>query len=98
MTRKLRAIDPGEVVPKPPRRKTMTEAAATGDDLALFEALRTRLVESLNDARTPAHAVAPLARTLAQTTEQIDRLVRQQEADASTEAVAGDEAWDSSAI
>src|SRR6516164_3998191 len=97
MPRKLRAVEPDELVPKPRRRKTMTEAAADGDDLALFEALRTRLVESLNDARTPAHAVAPLARALAQTTEQIDRLVRQR-ADASTEAEPGDEAWDSSAI
>jgi hypothetical protein len=55
-------------------------------------------VESLNDARTPAHAIAPLARALAQTTEQIDRLVRQREADASTEVVAGDERWDAGAI
>jgi hypothetical protein len=100
MPRKLRSVAPGEAPPKPRRRKTMTEAAESNDDLALYEALRKRLVEAINDARTPAHAMAPLARQVAQTSEAIDRLIRRREADTEAgEAVARrDEPWDESVI
>jgi hypothetical protein len=98
MPRKLRSVGPDEV-PKPRRhKKTMIQAAEDGDDVALYEALRIRLVEAINDARTPSHAIAPLSRALAQATDAIDRLVMQREVDARTEAVAGDESWDAGAI
>jgi hypothetical protein len=76
----------------------MSEAAESGDNLALYEALRTRLVEALNDPRTPQHALAPLARQVSQTTEAIDRLLARAEAEADDEPAPTDESWDAGAI
>jgi hypothetical protein len=91
--KRLRAVQPDEVA-KPKRKKTMAEAANDGDNLALYLALRSKLVEALNDARTPQHALAPIARQIAQCTESIDRLQLKAEIEEEEEQVpTGDEPW-----
>jgi hypothetical protein len=97
--KRLRSVGPDEV-PKPqPKKakKSMVQAAADGDEVALLEAMRDRLVVALNSSATPAHTLAPLARQVAQLNENIDRLVRRIAAD-NEAPMAGDEPWDPSAI
>jgi hypothetical protein len=98
MPRKLTPVGPDEV-PKPQRKKTLIEAAESGDDVALCMALRTRLVEAINDTGTPRHALAALSRQVSLLTEQLDRLEqKRQNGIEAALAAPVDERWDGGAI
>lgn len=62
----LRAVKPGEAAPpkKPAPPKTVAQAAASGDQLALLESMQTRIAKTVDDPHTPARDLAALTRRL----------------------------------
>lgn len=91
------ADTPGPV--KPARRLTITEAAASGDQLALLVAMRDRLARAVQDEDCPPRDLAALTRRLDDIAKQIKALTVEAEEEARERSgPSADEEWDASAI
>lgn len=82
---------------KPSRPPSITEAAASGDHLALLEAMRDRIAEAIQAPECPPRDLAALTRRLDDIARQIKAL-KNQAAQEATNATSSDEAFDASAI
>ncbi|MEU2106486.1 hypothetical protein [Nocardia sp. NPDC019255] len=94
----LRAVEEGETA-TPPKRKTVTAAAADGDRRELLVALRTRIAKTVEDPNCPARDLAALSRRLLEIAKEIEAIDSTDRDDAIGQAAATpDDAWDESAI
>jgi hypothetical protein len=90
MTRKLRAVSPGE---KAPRKKSVTEAAACGTHLELLAALRDRVAAAVADPNCPPRDLAALTRRLQEIAKEIAVLDAAEAGAVSVPATTPDESW-----
>lgn len=69
MAKKLRAVKPGE---KAAKSMSVTDAASSGDHVALLRSLRDRVARAVEDPETPARDLAALARRLQDLSREIE--------------------------
>lgn len=93
MARVLRSVAPGEPVPK---RKSVAEAAQSGDRLALLVAMRDRIAKTLSED-CPPRDLASLSRRLQEIAKDIDQLELSGGV-GSVVAETGDESFDASSV
>ena len=97
----LRAVKPGDAPPAPPadkKAKTITQAAADGDHLALLRAMRARLAEAVEDPTCPPRDLAALTRRLDDVAKQIKAAEDAARQEAEEAEGAEDDSWDEDAI
>jgi len=94
MARVLRSVAPGEPAPK---RKSVAEAAQSGDRLELLVAMRDRIAKTISDADCPPRDLASLTRRLQDIAKEIDQLGLSGGV-GSVVAETGDESFDASSI
>lgn len=93
----LRAVGPDEVVPA--KQQKVSEAAASGDRLALLVSMRARVARTVEDPNTPPRDLAALTRRLLEIANEIEAIVSSSGDDEVGRAAAtDDESWDESAI
>lgn len=96
----LRAVDPGEAPPGPPKPRLLEVdvAAREGTDLELLLALRDRVAKTIADPNCPARELASLTKRLEEIRKSISsERLRLKEELADAEFVP-DEPWDEAAI
>lgn len=71
MARVLRSVAPDEPAP---RRKSVAEAAQSGDRLELLVAMRDRIAKTISDSDCPPRDLASLTRRLQDIAKEIDQL------------------------
>jgi len=95
----LRAVASDEK-PSAPKRLSITQAAETGDHLALLKAMRERVAKTVEDPNCPARELASLTRRLQELVREIDAIearLRQEEAE-DANGNRPDDAWDAEAL
>ena len=93
----LRAVKEGEKpTPKPPQ--TVTEAAESGDTLALLVAMRSRIAKAVTAPDCPPRDLAALTRRLADIAKQIEQIKAAAAQEAKEQASAPDEDWSAEAL
>lgn len=90
MSRKLRAVEPGE---KPQKRLTVTQAAAQGDHRQMLIALQARIAKSVEAADCSPVALAALSRQLQILSKELSVLDATGEDPIAVAAQTADEAW-----
>jgi hypothetical protein len=70
-TKRLRAVAPNEVAP---RRKSVADAARSGDRRELLVAMRDRIAKTISDPDCPPRDLASLTRRLQDIAREIDQL------------------------
>src|SRR4051812_5839618 len=94
----LRVVTPDEK-PAPkrrPRKKTITQAAATGSTREQLVALRDRIAKTVDDPKCPPRDLAALSRRLMEITKEIEAIdVRDAEESEGAGAATPDEPWES---
>jgi hypothetical protein len=93
--RRLRSVTPDE---KPAskarkRRKTITQAAATGTVREQLEALRDRIAKTVEDPNCPPRDLASLSRRLMEITKEIEAIDAQALEEGDGSEATPDEAW-----
>lgn len=98
--RKLRAVSPDEKPPiKPSEAKSVTAAAAGGDQLELLVSLRKRVAETVEDPNCPPRDLAALSRRLQELSKEIAALEIKAKQEAAEDGDrTPDEEWDAEAI
>ena len=93
----LRAVQPGETVAKvkPP---TVSEAAESGDRLALLVAMRSRIAQTIQNPECPPRALAALSRRLDDIAKQIESITAARSQEDNERDSAPDEDWSTEAI
>lgn len=94
--KRLRAVSQDE--PAPPKRKTISQAAADGDHRELLVALRARVAKAVENPETPARDLAALTRRLQEIAKEIAQIDLAESEEKSVVANSDDEDWDASAI
>ena len=95
----LRAVAPGEAPPKPTKRLTVDQAAATGDHRTLLVAMRERIAWAVSDPDCPPRDLAALTRRLQDVAKEIEAIdLRAKEEGADADDVVDDEGWDAEAL
>ncbi|MGX6508276.1 hypothetical protein [Rhodococcus sp. SJ-2] len=97
-TNRLRAVAPDEKPARATRRKTVSQAAASGTHRDLLVALRDRIAKTVENAETPARDLAALTRRLQDIAKEIAAIDLAESEEKSVVANSDDEEWDSSAI
>lgn len=97
-TKRLRAVAPDEKPERPPRRKTVSQAAASGTHRELLVALRSRVAKAVENPETPARDLAALTRRLQEIAKEIAQIDLAESEEKSVVANSDDEDWDASAI
>ncbi|AOT24415.1 Gp7 [Propionibacterium freudenreichii] len=93
MAAQVRAVDPDERPPARKRAKTITQAAKSGTEVELLEALQARVARAVQDRDTPPRDLAALTKRLMDITRELEAArVKDQEA-GSDGAVTADETW-----
>lgn len=92
----LSVVKPGDV-PEKPRPKSITEAASSGDHLALLEAMRDRIAKTVQSEDCPPRDLASLTRRLDDIARQIKALKLEEKVEGDAGAVSAEE-FDASAI
>jgi hypothetical protein len=69
--KRLRAVSPGEIAP---RRKSVADAARSGDRRELLVAMRDRIAKTISDPDCPPRDLASLTRRLQDIAREIDQL------------------------
>lgn len=92
--KRLRAVAPDEV---PARRKSVADAAQSGDRLELLVAMRDRIAKTISDPDCPPRDLASLTRRLQDIAKEIDVLELSGGVD-SVVASTDDESFDASSI
>lgn len=96
--KRLRAVAPGEKPARATRRKTVSQAAATGTHRELLVALRSRVAKAVENPETPARDLAALTRRLQEIAKEIAQIDLAESEEKSVVANSDDEDWDASAI
>ncbi len=94
MARVLRSVAPNEPAP---RRKSVAEAAQSGDRLELLVAMRDRIAKTISDSDCPPRDLASLTRRLQDIAKEIDQLELSGGV-GSVVAETGDESFDATSI
>lgn len=94
-TKRLRAVTADEA---PPKRLTVSEAAAGGTHRDLLVALRSRVARAVENPETPARDLAALTRRLQEIAKEIAAIDLAESEEKSVVANTDDESWNSSAI
>lgn len=92
----IRAVDANE---RAPRKRSVSEAAATGDHRTLLVAMRERIAQAVSNPECPPRDLAALTRRLqdiAKEIEQIDLRAKEDGADAAD--AADDEEWSAESV
>jgi len=98
MAAQVRAVDPDERPPARKRTKTITQAARSGTEVELLEALQARVARAVQDKETPARDLAALSKRLMDISRELEAArVKDREA-VIHGAVSDDEAWSSEAV
>src|SRR5690606_26004281 len=94
-TKRLRAVTPDEPAPKPKRKLTVTQAAASGTPRDLLVAMRDRVAEDVENPNTPPRDLAALTRRLIEITKEIEAIdARAAEEAEGDSAGTPDDAWE----
>lgn len=88
----LRAVEPDEAPSPPPRKLTVTQAAASGTRRDLLVAMRDRVAQDVEDPNTPSRDLAALTRRLIEITKEIEAIDARRDDGDEGEATA-DEEW-----
>lgn len=95
----LRAVTAVDAPAPPTRRRSVAQAAATGDHRALLVAMRERIASAVSDADCPPRDLAALTRRLQDISKEIEAIdLRAKEAGVDAADNAADESWDSQAL
>ncbi len=94
----LRVVAPNEAPRPPVRKKSVTEAAESGDHKGLLVAMRERIATAVSDPGCPPRDLASLTRRLQDISKEIAALDHAEKAEAERGGPTEDEAFDSSAI
>jgi hypothetical protein len=96
----LRAVRDNEKAPIPrkPRPKSITVAAASGTTRELLAAMRQRIAVAVEDPNTPARDLAALTKRLVEVVKEIDAIDAISKQESEENGTSADEAFDSSAI
>lgn len=95
MARVLRSVAPGEPAP---RRKSVADAAQSGDRRELLVAMRDRIAKTISDPDCPPRDLASLTRRLQDIAKEIDLLELSGSGVGSVVSDAGDESFDPSSV
>lgn len=95
-TRKLRAVEPGEMPEK--KITSVLEAADAGSRLDELVQMRRVIARAIDNENTSARDLAALSRRQIEISKEIDALKRQQAEGASDASSVSDEAFDAAAI
>lgn len=93
--KRLRAVAADEVAP---RRKSVADAARSGDRRELLVAMRDRIAKTISDPDCPPRDLASLTRRLQDIAREIDLLALSGVGDGSVVAAADDEPFDASSV
>ena len=93
----LRAVSEGEKAPRS-RVLSITEAAASGDQLGLLVAMRTRVATSVEDPNCPPRDLAALTRRLQDIGRDIEALEAKARQEAAEDVTHADEDWSAEAL
>lgn len=96
MTRKLRAVEPGETAPR--RISTVLAAAEAGSRLDEMIQMRRVIARAIDNENTSPRDLAALTRRQIEISKEIEAVQRQQEEEAEEGAISADEAWSEEAI
>jgi hypothetical protein len=97
----LRAVQPGETKARPSRAKKkldVAQAAASGDQRQLLEAMRDRIAVTVTDPHCPPRDLASLTKRLADIAEQLKALELQEAEEVHADGPTPDEAWNEEAL
>ena len=95
----LRSVGPNETPPKKPAEKlSVADAAKTGDQKALLEAMRDRIALAVTDPKCPPRDLAALTKRLDDIAEKLKALELQAAEEAKDDGSIPDEAWDAEAL
>jgi hypothetical protein len=96
---KLRAVAADETAPSKRRPRSITEAAAAGDQKVLLVALRERVAKAVEDPNCPPRDLAALSRRLQEIGRDIEAIEARERQEAAEDANGHpDEAWDAEAL
>lgn len=96
---KLRAVTADEAAPSKRRAKTITEAAAAGDQKVLLVALRERVAKAVEDPNCPPRDLAALSRRLQEIGRDIEAIEARERQEASEDADSHPDAdWNAEAL
>lgn len=96
---KLRAVTASDPVPSRRQAKTITEAAAAGDQKVLLVALRERVARAVEDPNCPPRDLAALSRRLQEIGRDIEAIEARERQEAAEDANGHpDAAWDAEAL
>lgn len=93
MASKLRVVAPGEKKPKPARKLTITQAAASGTIREQLAALRERVAKTVEDPNCPPRDLAALSRRLMEITKEIAAIDTLEAEGRDGSEATPDEAW-----
>ena len=95
----LRAVAPNETPPPTSKKQlTVAEAAASGDQRSLLEAMRDRIAVAVTSPGCPPRDLAALTKRLADIAEQLKALDLQEAEEEGHHGPTPDEAWDEEAL
>lgn len=95
MARVLRAVSPGDPAPK---RKSVADAAQSGDRLELLVSMRDRIAKAVSDPDCPPRDLAALTRRLQDIAKEIDVLELSGSGNGSVVADTDDESFDPASV
>lgn len=96
---KLRAVAADEAAPAQRRAKTITEAAAAGDQKVLLVALRERVAKAVEDPNCPPRDLAALSRRLQEIGRDIEAIEARERQEAAEDASGHPDAeWSAEAL
>lgn len=97
MAGSIRAVADGERAK--PRRKSVAEAAASGDHRALLVSMRERIAQTVSSPDCPPRDLAALTRRLQDIAKEIEQIdLRAKEDGEDVADIAEDEAWSAESI
>jgi hypothetical protein len=96
----LRAVTDADMPDKPPKMKSITEAAEDGDTLSELKAMRVLNAQMMSNPNIQGRDFAALSRRHLEIGREIDSLVLKAKQEAAEDGVTGtpDEEWDEEAI
>lgn len=98
MATSLRAVGKDEVAPKPPRAKSVTEAALSGTTRELLVATRARIAEAVEAPNTLARDLAALTKRLMETQREIEAIDARNSEEAGSDVEVLDGKFDATAV
>lgn len=95
----LSVVGPDDTPPKAKKKQlTVAEAAVSGDQRSLLEAMRDRIALAVTDPKCPPRDLAALTKRLDDIAEKLKALELQEAEEAHDAGPTPDEAWDDQAL